>query len=75
MSDTNSREQQDNNKATELNDKVQKQLVDMIGGVEKNLAITCEAIIGKMDELDKRMKEIEDSLEELTEETKTICQR
>lgn len=49
----------------------QKQLTDMIGGVERNLAVACETIVHKMKELEQRVAEMEESIEKLAGETET----
>lgn len=62
-------EKDDGNNSKTTND--QDHLTEIIGGVERNLNHACETIINKMKELEKRVAEMEESLERLAEETET----
>lgn len=49
-------------------DALQNQLGNMLSGVEKSLAVTCESIMGKMRQLEEKIQDMEKRYTELAKD-------
>jgi len=53
---------------TERDSLLQSQLDNMLSGVEKSLAVTCDSIMAKMRQLEEKIQDMETRYKELTKE-------